>query len=321
VACAMWAVSNNFWWFLAATLMNSFEHVNQTAWQCLLVEDAQEKDINDMYTWIHICGLSAVFFAPLSGLFINRYSLVPVMRVLYAIFALNMLIKTYVTWRYTTETAQGKIRKAQTKNVPVSQMILEYKRVFPLLFKGGNMVRIFIITVLLSISGMVTSTFFGLYANLNLGVSQTLLAVFPILRAIIMLVFFFGLAKMLDRFKMKKPLMTGLILNMVALTLLILSPKSQLWPLILYTLLESVSNCLVMPRKDSMLMIGIDKEERARILALVVGCSFICTAPFGYLSGLLSQLDRRLPFLFALLLYGLCALVMSRYKDTQDTAD
>ncbi len=315
VACVIWAISDNFWWFLAATLMNSFEHVNQTAWQCLLVEDAQEKDVVNMYTWINIAGLLAVFFAPISGLLIERYSLVPVVRTLYGIFAFTMLIKAYITFRYTSETTQGKIRKAQTKNTPVMQMVREYKRVFPLMFKDSNMVRIFIITVLLSISGMVTGTFFGLYANLNLGVSQSLLAIFPIFRAAVMLVFFFGLAKILDRFKVKKPLIVGLVLSTISLILLALSPKGMLWPLILYTLLDAVANCLIMPRKDSMLMTGIDKQERARILALVVGCSFICTTPFGYLAGLLSQWDRRLPFVFAALLYVLCIVTMARYKD------
>jgi len=315
VACTMWALSNNFWWFLAATLMNSFEQVNQTAWQCLLVEDAKEKDMASMYTWIHICALLAVFFAPISGIFIAKYSLVPVMRVLYAIFAFNMFIKVLITIRFTVETKQGKIRKEQTKGVPLSKMVWEYKRVFPLLFKDANMVRILILTILLSISGMVTSTFFGLYANLNLGISQGLLTVFPILRALIMLVFFFGLAKVLTRFGDKKPLMVGLILSIFALTMLIFSPKGHIWPLIIYTLVDAVANCLVMPRKDSILMIGIDKEERARVLALVVGIAFICSAPFGYLSGLLSQMDRRLPFVFAIALYILCAITMAKYKD------
>ena len=64
VACLVWSVSNNFWLFLAAALLNCFEQINQTAWYCLLIEDAQPKDLIGIYTWVNIGGLVAIFFAP-----------------------------------------------------------------------------------------------------------------------------------------------------------------------------------------------------------------------------------------------------------------
>ena len=45
LACLVWAVSNNFWLFLIAALLNCFEQINQTAWYCLLIEDARPKDL------------------------------------------------------------------------------------------------------------------------------------------------------------------------------------------------------------------------------------------------------------------------------------
>lgn len=63
VACLIWAVSDNFWLFLIAAIFNSFEQINQTAWFCLLIEDAEPKDLVGLYTWVNICGLIAIFFA------------------------------------------------------------------------------------------------------------------------------------------------------------------------------------------------------------------------------------------------------------------
>ena len=107
VACLIWAVSGNFWFFLAAVLFNSFEQINQTAWYCLLIEDADSRDLIGIYTWVNIGGLIAIFFAPISGLLINTFSVVPVVRVLYVVFAVNMLIKVIITFRYCEETRQG----------------------------------------------------------------------------------------------------------------------------------------------------------------------------------------------------------------------
>ena len=51
----------------------SYTHLDvykRQAWYCLLIEDARPKDLVGIYTWVNICGLVAIFFAPLSGLFV-----------------------------------------------------------------------------------------------------------------------------------------------------------------------------------------------------------------------------------------------------------
>ena len=125
LACLVWAVSNNFWLFLAAAILNCFEQINQTAWYCLLIEDARPKDLVGIYTWVNIGGLVAIFFAPLSGLFVRSYSIVPVVRVLYFLFALTMILKTLITFRFCHETKQGKIRRAETRGISVFHMLGE----------------------------------------------------------------------------------------------------------------------------------------------------------------------------------------------------
>ena len=69
---------------------------------------------------MNIGGMVAIFFRAPFRLFINSYSVVPVLRVLYFIFALTMMAKTLITFRFCRETRQGKIRRAETKNVSVS---------------------------------------------------------------------------------------------------------------------------------------------------------------------------------------------------------
>ena len=86
MACLVWSVSNNFWLFLAAAVLNCFEQINQTAWYCLLIEDAHQKgsggDLHlGQYRWI-----GGGLFAPISGLFVSTSSVVPVVRVLYSLF-------------------------------------------------------------------------------------------------------------------------------------------------------------------------------------------------------------------------------------------
>lgn len=314
LACLIWAVSQNFWFFLAAVLLNSFEQVNQTAWNCLLIEDADGKDILNIYTWITIAGLLSVFFAPVSGVLIGRFSLVPVMRVLYAVFCVTMLIKTWITVRYTTETRQGKIRREQTKGVSVWTMLREYRLLLPRIFRNRDTMQTLVIMVIVYITTMINNNFFGLYVNTVLGVPEQYLAVFPILRAAVMLVFLFVIQHQLQRLPLKIPMQLGLVLYVICQLLLIFSPRGRLFPVALFILLEATAFALVVPRKDSMLAMNVEPRERARTLALMTAFMIAFSSPFGYLCGVLSSVDRRLPFVLSALLYFIAIFVMARFQ-------
>ncbi len=315
LACLVWAVSNNFWLFLIAAILNCFEQINQTAWYCLLIEDAHPKDLVGIYTWVSIGGLVAVFFAPLSGLFVNAYSVVPVVRVLYFLFSLTMVIKMLITLKFCRETKQGQIRRAETKGVSVFQMLGEYRQLVPRLLKDRGVLKAVAVSVILYITNMVNTNFFSLYVTQRLGLSENFLAVFPILNAAVMLVFMVGIQHRMSATKFRAPLWTGLILFCVAAVVLILSPAGGLGFVLVYVFLTAVGSALVNPRKDALLQLNIDTQERARLNALIMASTIALSSPFGYLAGWLSSVDRRLPIAFVVVLLLLAMLVISRIQE------
>ena len=316
-ACLIWAISNNFWLFLIAVIFNSIEQVNATAWFCLLIEDADEKDLVEIYTLAHIGGLVAVFFAPLAGFMIDGFSLVPVVRVLYLVFAINMLIKVFLTYRYCDETRQGKIRIKETKSVPIRQLIYEYKELIPKIIRSKALMQVVIISVIFRITLLINTTFFGLYITQNLGIPERYLAFFPILNAIVMLVFMVGLQHKLDSVKFRLPMWGGLVLFIIGHIMLILMPAGYLVLIALYVFLIAVANALVEPRRGALLQLHLDVEERARINALIITFVTAFTMPFGYLTGVLSSLSRRFPFILALILFILAFIIVGRIKDPE----
>ena len=315
LACLVWTVSNNFWLFLIAAILNCFEQINQTAWYCLLIEDAHPKDLVGIYTWVSIGGLVAVFFAPLSGLFVNAYSVVPVVRVLYFLFSLTMVIKMLITLKFCRETKQGQIRRAETKGVSVFQMLGEYRQLVPRLLKDRGVLKAVAVSVILYITNMVNTNFFSLYVTQRLGLSENFLAVFPILNAAVMLVFMVGIQHRMSATKFRAPLWTGLILFCVAAVVLILSPAGGLGFVLVYVFLTAVGSALVNPRKDALLQLNIDTQERARLNALIMASTIALSSPFGYLAGWLSSVDRRLPIAFVVVLLLLAMLVISRIQE------
>lgn len=317
VACLVWAISDSFWLFLIAVLFNSFEQINQTAWFCLLIEDAEPKDLLGVYTWVNIGGLVAIFFAPISGLLVSSYTVIPVIRVLYLIFAVNMFIKVIITYKYCSETRQGKIRMAETKNTSVSKMLYEYKDLIPKVLKNKEIVKVLSVCVILHITNLVSTSFFSLYVTQRLGIADRYLAFFPILNAAVMLFFMIVIQHRLDSVKFRIPMWIGLVLYAGCSILLILTPKRNISLIILYVIVAAVANALVVPRKDALLQLNINPEERARINALIMSFTIAFASPFGYLAGWLSSIDRRLPFMFTFTIFIVAIIIVGRIREPQ----
>ncbi len=317
IACLIWAVSNNFWLFLIAVLFNSFEQINQTAWFCLLIEDADAKDLLGIYTWVNIGGLIAVFFAPISGFLINSFSVVPVVRVLYLVFAVNMLLKSIITFLCCKETRQGKIRIAETKNTSVLHMLYEYKTLIPKILKNKEIVKVLIISVILHITTLVNANFFSLYITQRLGIAERYLAFFPILNAAVMLIFMVGIQHRLEAVKFRIPMWIGLVMYAGCSLLLILAPLGSVPVIMIYVFTAAVAGALVMPRKDTLLQLNIHPQERARTTALIMSFTIAFASPFGYFAGWLSSIDRRLPFVFTFILFVAAIMIVGRIRDPE----
>ena len=317
LACLVWAASQNFWLFLLAALLNCFEQINQTAWYCLLIEDADQRDLVGLYTWINIGGLVAIFFAPISGMLVSANSVVPVVRVLYLLFALTMMTKCFITYKFCHETRQGQVRKAETKGISPFRMLGEYRQLIPMLLKNRAVVKAVAVSVLLYIANVVNTNFFSLYVTQRLGLSDNYLALFPILNAGVMLVFMVGIQHKLNALKFRAPLWAGLGLYAVGALVLLLSPVGGLGFVLLNVFLTAVAASLVNPRKDALLQLNLDPQERARLNALIMASTVALSSPFGYLAGWLSSMDRRLPFGFMILLFLAAMAVVGRIKEPQ----
>jgi len=308
--CLIWAISNNFWMFLIAAIFNSAERLAGTAWVCLLNEDAKPDQLVNIWNWILIAGNISVFFAPISGLLIGRTSLIAVMRVLYFIFAVLMIVKNVLTYKYTKETKRGIARIKETKNQPIISMLREYEKLIPQTLKRKKMLYALAIIIVLQCTSIVTTNFFSLYTTSVLGVSDAMIAVFPIFKASVMLIFFFAAPKILERISLEVPMFVGTMLLIGCQLILIFCPPGNLTMLLIYALVDAIAFALVIPRKEAMVMNYVDEKERARVLSLLVMLSAIASIPCGYIAGWLSSINRQYPFFLNLTMFAAMAMVL-----------
>ena len=86
-----------------------------------------------------------------------------------------------------------------------------------------------------------------------------------------------------------------------------LTPPGALWLLWVTVALEAFSITLLAPLADSLQMLSMDPQRRAQMLGLFFASTLLLTSPLGTVGGLLSGVNRSLPFVLAALL---CALAL-----------
>ena len=317
VPTLIWAISQNFYYFVVAAIFNSMWRIPQTSWTCLFVEDRQTKpkQLVDIYTWLYISGLLTAFVSPIAGLLIHFYTLVPTMRGLYLFASVMMTIKLLSTNAIVKETERGLQRMQETKHQSVLANLREYRGVFRILLKSPRTLYTLGIMLVMSSCTTISNTFWSILVTSRLHIPAQDLAYYAFARSGIMLVFFFVAMPAIREMHFKRPMLVGFAGYIISLLILVNIPEKNYFLLLVSTLLEACSYATVSPQVDRMVAVSIDPHERARILAIIYMIVVILTTPFGWIAGALSQINRVLPFLINMTFFaigGLLAFLAAR---------
>ncbi len=301
------AIAQNFWFFLAAGLLNSFWRITFNSWSCLLVEDADTNQLVDIFTWIYISNQLVGFAAPLAGLLIATYNLVPTMRGLYFFAGFTFAFKAFITYRLTQETQQGQVRMHETRQQSLWQILAEYKDVVKKVLQTRQTLYLTAILLVMQITWVISGNFWSIIVTQKLQIPDQALSIFPFVKSAIMLAFFFALIPLINRLPFRLPLVVGFVGYVVSQLLLVSAPVHGYLFLALNVFLEACSYATVTPLMDKLTVLAIDAKERSRILAIVYVVIILFTAPFGWIAGVLSGMDKGYPFILNTVLFAICA--------------
>jgi len=303
-------LSQNFYYFLAATIIGSLWRISSTSWLCMLVEDADHSQLVHIYTWIEIAGYSAAFFSPIAGLLIGKFSLVPTVRGLYVFAFLLMTAKFLVFNYFVTETRLGVIRMEETRHQALFSLLRGYRSVFMQVLRTPQTVVTVGIQLAMSIGMTVSNTFWAILVTAKLHIPDSNIAYFSFFRSAIMLAFYFLVIPRISSLRFQRPLLIGFLGLITSQTLLISMPERNYLLLLLTILIDACSIGMINPFLGSMVAVYVDPQERARIMAIISVIVITLTSPFGWIAGRLSEANRVLPFVLNIIIFGLGLLLV-----------
>ena len=310
VPCLIWAVAQDMTYFLAAAIVNSIWRVTANSWQCLLVEDTDPRLLVDVYSLIYIAGLITAFVAPLTSPLIERFDLVPTLRALYLLSFVMMTAKFVIMNAMVVETRQGLVRMRETRDQPLFAVLRGSSAVLRQILRTPATLFTAALMVMLSICWLIKGTFWPILVTEQLLIPPQYLVVFTVARSLVMLLFYFLLMPRLRHTDVRKPLIWGFLGLFASQVLLVTVPVQGYLLLMAATLLEAFSTPAVATLVDKLAVIAVHAGERARIMALLSVLVLVYTTPFGWIAGQLSEINRSLPFLLNIALFGACAILM-----------
>jgi len=311
LALLIWAVAQNIYFFIVAAVVHGFARVVMNSWQCLMLEDSDPGATIHIFNFLQLANIIAGFFAPIGALLVSRMTLVPAMRVMLIYAVVSIVTLCTVRHFITTETKIGLQKMREMKGVSIWDVFRGYIPVLKRIAKD----RLLIITLFLRALNFaqltIRQTFLAVLVTLRWDFPSEVMAVFHGLNAVVMLLVLLFITPLLSQFTSRWPISLGIWFHLAATAVLLLSPPWQSYPLlILSAILIALGTIIATPRIDALAANTIVNEERSVANAIMAVFILLLTTPFGYIGGVLSEIDVRLPFVLTLMIFLICLLLL-----------
>jgi MFS family permease len=322
VPCLLWAGASlidarwAFYVFLIASVVNGGRQVTQNSWDCLMVEDAERNQIAGIYSLVIAAGHFSALFAPIAAALVASFSLVPAVRLLYLNAFVIMLTKAIILYAASRETAMGVERRRATAGRSIWSLLKGYRGVLGIILKSRGTQFATLVSFLVAAVSTIETTFFQVIASKKLAVPDAVLPLLPMTQSLLAIVFFLTLIpRVLAPVNPRTALLLGFGTHMFGQVILATLPQPSghantlTYCLLAVVLIASAFGTGILATlAEALVALHVDKFERSRIMAVQRTVVILAAAPFGWIGGALSQVNRSWPFVLTAVLLALGAL-------------
>ena len=314
VATLLWAMSQNIWFFVVAAIVNGFQRVPHTAFYCLLVEDTPPKERTYVFTILQFIGVVGGLFAPLGGLLVYHYSLIPGVRMLFIIACVCMTLQFIGRHYYTHETDMGIRKMRETRGMSVKAGLGEYVHVIRSMLGNSPLLIVFSVYILFNFQMTMKNTYLSLYMVDYLRIGDGFISIFPAISSIMMLLVMWLLLPRVEESHVNRAMIWGFVISLLSNILLVIALPGELFWLSISIILAAVGTIMTLPYLEAAVANAIDDEHRANVFAILSVLILIFITPSGIIGGWAYKLDPRIPFVFVALAFLASMLLMMVYQ-------
>ena len=318
IAMVIYLLSNSFWMFALATLVNSILRIVSVSWNLMVVEDADNQQRIAAFNLLNIINIATGIIIPVAGIFVNAYGVVTAERIFLSFAAVSMSIMVFGRNHFYKETNVGRRLLEEHKRNPVKnsiKTILPFKAaaVFSRSPSAVMVICVFILFNIYMPLGTVNSLFFAPYMTEVLLLGKPVISILGGVYSAVMFVIFIFVVPVISRRNNVALMIAGLIIQAVSLLLLVVIPSGSLVLTILCIILYATGFGIFRPYIDSLLARVTEGNHRAGIYSIVNTLTCVLTALIGFVSGSLYLINPRLIYIVSIAILAVCGVILAAY--------
>jgi len=302
----LWAVAHNFWFFLAAGIINASVKGVGVSWNCLLTEDASEDQRLKVYGVIYI-------MVSMTGILTSRYGIVPPMRILYLAGMVCMGAMFLIRNALVVETKAGLELMEKYRQISLLSGLKNYVSNVSLIFRNKN--RILLLCLYILTGFTVSMNFFQIiYFKEQLGLGTGLISLYPAISSLIYILLYAFAIPRLNRFSELACMIAAFFVSIAGSLVFLLIPRQNVPLFLLTAFLLSSGYFVAMTYRDTVFINRVGEHDKADALSGLQTMTALVSIPSGYIAGLLYGMNPVLPFITNLLLFtasGIISIILA----------
>lgn len=301
----VYLVSNNFWLFAVAQVMNSLGRITAVSWNLMVVEDAEPEQQVAAYNLLNVIVIASGIVTPLAGVMIKRYGLIDGEQILLGFAALSMTAMILVRNYFYRETQIGKQMIIERRDLNRCEGRKEGGGIWSTIRDQPLIGPALLFSILFNVYipiGTYSSLYYGPYLTEVLKLDKAGIALLGGINAAVILIVIALVVPLLSRYNRFKLMFAGIGIQIGALLLMILIPPGSFALTAVVVVLFALGFGMAKPLVDSVLGTVTAGKERAGIYAFYNAGIAIVSTGLGFGSG---YLYRQNPVAIYLLSIGI----------------
>lgn len=286
VPLLLWMLANGFTMFLLAALFFSISRITAIAWYCVVTEGVPERQKAKVFGVMFIFGTVGGLATVLAGPVIDRFGLVPAMRVLYGIAFVCMTAMFLYRHRVITESEAGLDQQRHHDSLSLFASVLHHIKTVRQNLANREFLALTVVYVLFAFSGGMDFVVI-LFMNNQLHLSVTQLSLIPPLVAVISMLLYRAMLTHVHAANERLILVLSLVAMAAGKMLLLVMPAGSLGWMLAIAVLGAAGGYLFSVSISAALNNRMGVTHMADAYSAVQLLCALFSIPAGYLAGAL----------------------------------
>ena len=300
-------IAREFWQIIVAMTFQGLASTIFGVWQTYLIEDTKSRHRVSVFGFMRIVSIVASLLTPMAGALISNYGVEQGCRYIFLTSVVSNTIMFLIRQILLRESEIGKILSSDNEiSRPKS-----YIETLGIVAKHRDLLLLFTLSILGSMSGRLTVTFGPLYlTDLNtLALNESIASIIPMASSISSLVALSFIVPKLKQSNVRKALLISYAIGFLGIIVLIIAPTGSMLLAVLSAVFDSARYLAAFSILPVFLVNAIDEVDpftKAKIMSLITTFSALVSWPIPAFGGYLYTIEPTYPFLFAAISLLIC---------------